>query len=245
MFMVALPPAEPPARVVAGVQVTWPLSKPETSVLPGSKLTVRIVSKRRRAQVSLVRVDAAGRPVRAIARRTLKRGSFTVTVPAAMGARYALRLNVAGRKRFSWLTTPAPSPPAPMPVPAPTPTPVPLCAPDSTQRSEDINATVAVASASVAAGQALDYTVGNAGPGRLAATGSASLVPDGEPGPQFGEWSSPLTDLAVGASAQRSTSVSAGTAPGTYRLSAIVMWVSCDTVNTTRFLSAPFEVLPG
>ena len=34
--MVALPPAEPPARVVAGVQVSWPLSKPETSLSPGA-----------------------------------------------------------------------------------------------------------------------------------------------------------------------------------------------------------------
>ena len=109
--MVALPPAEPPARVVAGVQVSWPLSQPETSLSPGARLTVKVASKRRRSQVSFVRVNAAGKGLRTVAKRTLRRGSFTVSVPdATPGARYALRLTVAGRKRFSWVTTPPPSP---------------------------------------------------------------------------------------------------------------------------------------
>ena len=119
----ALPPAEPPSRSVAGVHATWPLTAPETTLAPGAKLVVRVSSPRRRSQLSLVRVDARGRALRTIARKTLRSGTFTAQIPAAMpGARYALRLNVAGHKRWSWITTPVPAAPAPAPTSVPMPT---------------------------------------------------------------------------------------------------------------------------
>ena len=237
MLIAALPPAEPPARVVAGVQVTWPLSKPETSLAPGSKLTVRIASKRRRAQVSFIRVNAQGDGLATVAKRTLRRGSFTVTVPAATGARYALRLTVAGRKRFSWVTTPVPAPPAPAPHS--------FCGPNNPpQARADINGTVTPASATIQAGQTLAYTVGNTGPGIFTAAGAAVLVREGESPPNRPDFG-PTTLLRAGEVSAQSTVIPADTAPGVYRLSAGISWASCDVIAATRLLSEPFEVLAG
>jgi hypothetical protein len=248
MFMVALPPAEPPARVVAGVQVSWPLSKPETELAPGAKLTVRVASKRRRAQLSFVRVNAAGKGLSTVAKRTLRRGSFTVTVPVATaGARYALRLNVAGRKRFSWVTIPVPPIPAPAaPVATPTPTSISLCGPSSPpQHVGDINPTLTLASTTVAAGETLALTVGNAGPGTFSVGGSAWLVPEGQNPWPFGNLSGTSTTLRAAEATQRSLLVPIGTAPGRYRVAAPITFQSCDVIATQPELSEPIEVLPG
>lgn len=250
--MVALPPAEPPARVVSGVRVMWPLAKAETVLEPGSTLTVRIASKRRRAKLSFVRVNASGKGLATVARRTLRRGSFTVTVPnATPGARYALRLTVAGRKRFSWVTTPVPVIPAPVaappvapsPTPAPPPTLLPFCGEGNPpQRLEDINATVSPAAMTVRAGETLDYTTTNLGPGVFSVTGAAAVVPDGETASSFTEEERPYTRLVAGESAQRAITVPADTAPGMYRLHTSDMFVSCDVIGGQRFVSEPFEV---
>ena len=118
--MLALPPAHVPPPVVAGVHFTWPS---ETTVAAGSAVKVVIRSVHRRAQLSLVSVDRNGKAVRALARRTLKSGTFTARVGAP--ATYELRATVAGRKYWSWITVPAPAP-APVAVPTPAPTPLPL-----------------------------------------------------------------------------------------------------------------------
>ena len=86
MLIGALPPAEPPARVVAGVQVTWPLSKSETSLSPGAKLTVKVASKRRRAHVSFVRVNAAGKGLATVARGGSRSPTWCCTVPGPSAA---------------------------------------------------------------------------------------------------------------------------------------------------------------
>lgn len=249
--MVALPPAEPPARVVSGVRITWPLAKAETVLEPGTKLTVRIASKRRRAKVSFVRVNANGKALATVGRRTLRRGSFTVTVPnATPGARYALRLTVAGRKRFSWVTTPIPvpppAPPAVVAAPAPTSTPAPVmngyCSEDNPpQRFEDINATVSPAAIAVRAGETLDYTITNVGPGVFSASGGAVVVPDGETASGV-TLQNPFTRLVAGASTKRTATVPADTEPGTYRLAGAVMYTDCDAIGPKRFVSEPFEV---
>ncbi len=123
----ALPAAHPPPRSVAGVKIAWPLTAAETSAAPRSSLAVKVRSSHRRAQVALIRVDARGRAIRAVARKTLRSGTFTVALPGAAGARYRLALEVAGRRYWSWVTTPAPLHAA-APVPVPVPAPAPDCA---------------------------------------------------------------------------------------------------------------------
>jgi hypothetical protein len=246
MFMVALPPAEPPARVVAGVQVTWPLTKSETELAPGAKLTIRVASKRRSAKLSFVRVNASGKALSTVARRTLRRGSFTVTVPNAAGARYALRVTVAGRKRFSWVTTPAavaPAPPAP--TPAPTPVPLSFCPDTPPQTSADINARITPASPTVKAGETLAFEITNAGPGGFTALGAAKVVPDGQAATAYWVSEAPMTGLRPGESAQRSVLVPAGTTPGMYRIQTEVIWAQCDMLLFKAFAGGTFEVLPG
>ena len=248
--MVALPPAEPPARVVAGVQVTWPLTKSETVLAPGAKLTIRVASKRRSAKLSFVRVNASGKALSTVAKRTLRRGSFTVTVPSASGARYALRLAVAGRERFSWVTTPAavaPAPPAPTATPTPAPTSVPLsfCPDTPPQTSADINATITPASPTVEPGETLAFEITNAGPGGFTALGAAKVVPDGQPATAYWASEAPMTGLRPGESAQRSVLVPADTAPGMYRIQTEVIWAQCDMLLFKAFAGGTFEVLPG
>ncbi len=110
----------------AEAKVTWPKT---TNVQPGAKLTVKVASKHRRAQLAFVRVS----PRATLARKTLRTGRFTVTVPAGAGVTYELRATVAGRRTIKRFTTPTAPPvgaPAPIVAPAPgatpTPTPVPV-----------------------------------------------------------------------------------------------------------------------
>ena len=252
MFMVALPPAAPPAPVVAGVQVSWPLSKHETVLSPGAKLTVRIVSKRRHAQVSFVRVNAAGKGLATVAKRTLRRGSFTATVPVATpGARYALRLTVAGRKRFSWVIDRRRGAP-PLRRRRRPPRRLrrrPLRCSRSAGRRTRVRRiatstpTVRLASATVeVGGHAVAFSVVNAGPGTFSVAGSASLVPDGQTSHYFGDFGEPWTHLRPGEEAQRSLIVHADTAPGSYRLAVPSRYTSCDVIASWPYLSEPFEV---
>jgi hypothetical protein len=111
--------APPPARPVTGVKLSWPLKAPETTLAPGTRLTVKVVSAKRRSEVSLVRVNAARRAVATIARLRLRSGTFRATVPSGDGLRYALRLKVAGRTYSSTILTPAAVPPPTVPPPPP------------------------------------------------------------------------------------------------------------------------------
>ena len=108
-----------PAHAAAPVKVTWPKT---TNVQPGAKLTVKVASKQRRVQLAFVRVS----PRATLARKTLRNGRFTVTVPAGAGVTYELRSTVAGRrtvKRFTTPTAPPVGAPAPIVAPAPGATP--------------------------------------------------------------------------------------------------------------------------
>jgi hypothetical protein len=246
----ALPPSEPPSRSVAGVHVNWPLTAPETTVAPGAKLVVRVSSPRRRAQLSLVRVDGRGRALRTVARRTLRKGTFTVQVPVAVaGARYALRLNVAGHKRWSWITTPsAPAPaatPAPVATPIPTAQPQPLsfCGPEPPLPWTAFAASVATSAATVTAGEAIGYTVTNTGSGPMHDTGQNALQPEAQMGygvPRPGDQGGPLP---VGASVEHELVIPADTEPGRYRILRYLSYASCDVIATTGYRSALFEVL--
>jgi hypothetical protein len=106
----ALPAAHPPDRAAlkaAGVRVTWPVAGSTASRGFGAKLSVKVVSKHARSRLALLRVNASGRPLRAVARRTLRSGTFSARVPRyPTGAVYELRLIVAGQTYSSWITTP-------------------------------------------------------------------------------------------------------------------------------------------
>jgi hypothetical protein len=120
----ALPAPKPPSDAALkelGVRVVWPAKDRVTTVTPGERIRVPV----RRAgastpRVTLVRVDARGRPLRAVMGDSGRRGVLRVTVPSRAGARYALRLQVGDALFWSWLETA----PDPEPVPEPTPAPV-------------------------------------------------------------------------------------------------------------------------
>lgn len=118
--------APPPARPVTGVKISWPLKAPQTTLAPGSRLTVKVVSAKRRSEISLVRVNAGGRAVARIASLKLRSGSFRATVPAGDGLRYSLRIKLAGRTYSSTILTPAAVPPPTIPAP-PLPSDPPPC----------------------------------------------------------------------------------------------------------------------
>jgi hypothetical protein len=238
--------------VVAGVQVTWPLSKPVTSLAPGASLTVRISSKWRSAKVSLVRVNADGRGLGMVATKTLRKGSFTVTIPSnAPGRSYALRLAVAGHKRWSWITTPTggsdqalPSQPVPAAAATPTPTPTtpaPFCGPEGELPASAFRAQVQPGAATVAAGSPLSYTIGNVGEGKLYPADGIDLVPEGSAGTAQAVGA---TLLAPGASLTRSLTIPAATPPGRYYLRQTVAITQCDYIYTVGFNSPVFEVTP-
>jgi len=119
--------APPPSRPVTGVKISWPLKAKETTLAPGTRLTVKVVSAKRRSEVSLVRVNAGGRAVARIASLKLRSGSFRATVPSGDGLRYSLRLKLAGRTYSSTILTPAAVPPPTTPPPPPPPSDLPAC----------------------------------------------------------------------------------------------------------------------
>jgi hypothetical protein len=241
--MLALPPAEPPSRSVAGVHVTWPLTAPETTLAPGTKLVVRVSSPRRRAQLSLVRVDARGRALRSIARRTLRKGTFTAQVPAAVaGARYALRLNVAGHRPWSWIMTPVPVAPTPVAAPTPEPKALSYCG-EVWWPWNAFAATVATRATTVTAGEPLAYTVSNTGQGPMGDTGRYELQPEGQFTRSWGRPGDHDGALPAGASAEHVVTVPADTEPGRYRVLHFLSYASCDVSAQGPFRSEPFEVV--
>jgi len=76
----------PTAAEAAGPKITWPEQR---TYAPGEKLTVKVVSSKP-VQVSLVRQSERGKVLRTIARRTLRRGTFSARLPQP--GRYSLRV---------------------------------------------------------------------------------------------------------------------------------------------------------
>jgi len=85
-----------PPKQVAGVEITWPS---ERVFKPGGTVKVHVRSQVRRSRLALI---AGGR---ALARRTLRSGTFRATLPAAGHHRAQLRIVVAGRAYTSTLHT--------------------------------------------------------------------------------------------------------------------------------------------
>jgi hypothetical protein len=212
----ALPPAHPPAKKVAGVRITWP---PLTTVKAGTIVGVKVSSSYRRSELSLLRVDAAGHPVRRLVRDTMLSGTFSVTIPPGPpGARYQLRLVVAGKRYWSWLTTPAATaavPAAPVVIPAPQP--------EQECASGPATGELRIANTSVAPGGILPYELVNTGstcvwvsPGwrleRQQGDGTWASVPAEYFFPSIAE------RLRPGASYSEQAMIPADAVPGAYRV---------------------------
>ena len=227
--------------MVAGVRVTWPVTKAETSLAPGTKIVVRVSSSKRRSQLSLARVDASGRTMRVIARKTLRSGTFSATLPAAAPARYALRLGLAGRQYRSWITTPAPAPSPAPPKPAPAPTSVSYCGSTPPLPTSEFRAEVHVQTTSVQAGQSLAYTVVSLGKGTINDSASHILAADPATG-ILGPFGATYTPMTQGVPVAYTQDVPLDTAPGRYRILHTVSWANCDTISTAPMQSEPFEV---
>jgi len=100
--------AKPPNRDVLraeGVRVNWPATG---TLSAGQRLTVKVESRRARVRLVLFRADAQGHVMRTLARRTLRKGTFSPVLPLHVGARYGLRLAVAGHRYTSFITTSCP-----------------------------------------------------------------------------------------------------------------------------------------
>jgi hypothetical protein len=220
----ALPAAHPPGKSVAGVKIAWPLTAAETTQAPGASLSVRVRSSHRRAQLTLARVDGRGRALHAVARRTLRSGTFTVRLPALAGARYALRLTVAGKHYWSWILTPAPKL-APVTTPSIDCGQEYACETGCAALGGAPNAEIAVTPATARPGDAVQVTIVNRGAGCL-------ISPDGniaywEQQLSDGSWEPAGHELSVqvltltalpGATWTGVKTVGADFVPGAYRL---------------------------
>jgi hypothetical protein len=96
-----LPAPQPPPMAPFGIDLKWPTRSDGFVFERGQTLAVSVDSPRRKARLSLVAVDAAGTPTRAIARRTLRRGTFKVTIPSA--GTFALRMAIGDRRYWTWV----------------------------------------------------------------------------------------------------------------------------------------------
>lgn len=247
----ALPPAHPPATTMSGVRISWPVKAAETSVEPGTTLAVRLRSSNRRSRVSFVRADASGRSMKVIARRTLRTGTFSVKVPSTTTrARYALRIEIAGRKRFSWVTTaapvaapvPAPVPAAATPVPEPTP-PLDMCGGLPARPWSGFKGVLELAATQIQAGQSLPYTLRNVGQYELLDDETYVLVAVPPTGPTSYGGGSAYTRIQPGATAAHTATVPPETTPGRYRIVHSTSTASCDVLGLMAVISEPFDVL--
>lgn len=244
-LMIAAPAvatAQAPPKSISGVKVTWPK---QTHVAPGTKLTVKVQSSKRRAQLAFVTATPGTKRV-ALARRTLRNGTFTVTVPAVAAATYLLRITVAGRRYSSVITTPGaklPGPPeiptvAPTPTPTPTPGPLALC----TGPILPFAAEVTLAATTVRAGDPLDYALVNTGQAQVRVEQERRLLTEDRRGSVTLPGAGPAVVLQAGEQATRQAVIPADTAPGRYRIHQFVTHAQCDMVGTGPVESPVFEV---
>ena len=104
-------PPDADALGALGLRMTWPVSDAVPVFYAGERLVVRAAATDAApaAAVSLVRVDRRGATLDVVMRRSVADGSTGVAIPA-VGGRYRLRLDVAGRSWFSSFTARRPRP---------------------------------------------------------------------------------------------------------------------------------------
>jgi hypothetical protein len=179
LIAATLPAAHPPPASVAGVHVSWPK---QTKLASGATERVKVSSRHRRAQLSLVSSTSSGKIRRTLARKTLRRGTFRAKVGGA--GTYELRLTVARHHYWSWLTVssavsspPAPAPSPPQPVPSPSPIPV-----DCGDQPQGTSARLTLGRPTTTVGGSMPYRVTNTSRGCItegAAYGLARQNADG------------------------------------------------------------------
>lgn len=219
-----------PAAANASTKVTWPELR---TYAPGEKLTVKVVSTKPIRAV-LVRRNASGKATRVIARRVLRKGTFSAAAPTA--GRYALKIGTRSRT----LTVVAP-PSAPRPgMPA-------TAAPgkdDPCWRANGDRAELHQLATAVRRGDTLPFELVNTGAGCLFTGAGYSFqrqASDGTwldyPTGQF--FIGAAFVLRAGQSFAKSAQIPADAEPGHYRL--------LDSVSSAAGwipLSAEFDVLP-
>lgn len=211
-----------PAAEAAGPKVTWPERR---TYAPGEKLTVKVVSTAR-VRVALVRESASGKVMRTVARRTLRRGTFSAAAPSA--GRYSLRVGARSRA-FTVASGPAaPQPSEPLP-----------CA-----RSHGDKAELRLAAPTVTAGGVLAAEVVNTSAAGCLMGGVGYLFERLQPD---GSWARVPTNLVFitvgvmiepGRSFPKQVQIPADFTPGSYRLRDSVYGA-----NGAIELTAPFEVV--
>ncbi|MBE2317142.1 hypothetical protein DVA67_014265 [Solirubrobacter sp. CPCC 204708] len=210
----AVAEAKAPPKSVAGVKISWPK---QSEVSPGGELSVKVRSDKRRAQLAFLSATPGAKRV-LLARKTLRNGTFTVTVPTAADARYELRITVAGRRYSSTISTPSAPAPATPPAPAAATPQAPDCAEPSTSVELRLQATT------VAPGGRLPYQLVNLSSTCHMHTGSAFTLERRQPD---GTWASaelPYAFTMVGfivpplGTFDKGVQVPADFAPGTYRV---------------------------
>jgi hypothetical protein len=194
--------------------------------------------------LSLVALDRNGKAVHALARKSLRNGTFTATLGGA--ATYALRMTVAAHTYSSTITARAPvtSPPA-----AAAPAVAQCAAATGTTAALSLDLTT------VAAGGTLPYHVINTSTGCEQTGEDAYDIERQQPD---GTWTSVFPagrtttleayPLAPGQSAQEQAQVPAGLTAGTYQLTTRVNGANADPVGNPAggllVLTAPFTVGP-
>ena len=220
-----LPPQQPPPSTPLGINVSWPARHTNTGYEPGSRIEVRVDSARRPVKLSLVSVDPDGRPLRAVARQTLRRGTFRATVPAA--GMFALRMNVADRRYWSWIRS------------------------EQCLNTRGDRAEIRLSVPAIPAGMTLDYQLANTSTGcigvgesygfqRLMADGSWIEARTGYAFPM------PLFVIAPGSFHQKHARVPASFPPGRYRIAD--SWrqeITRPPIRRTFDVYAEFDVLPA
>jgi hypothetical protein len=99
-----LPAPRPPGKHAEFVR-SWPVQGRGTKfVEPGTRISVTVASSHRKVRLAMIKVRDDGTPVRAVARRTLRRGTarFTLHVEGL----YQLRVESGSRRYWSWLGVP-------------------------------------------------------------------------------------------------------------------------------------------
>lgn len=199
-----------PAADARDVRITWP-----KKVIRAGEFAHFGIASDQRAKVSLVRLSTSGKPLRPVATRSLKRGTFSVLVPR-LGT-FQLRVVAAGRRYTrSFEVTDAACPGQP-----------------------GATLTITLRATSARAGTGLPYELRNTGTSCVFAGDGYHL----DRRLQDGGWT-PLPpqvftlrgySLTPGITLRKWAAIPAGAAPGRYRLTDSAMAQGGDLTATAEF----------
>jgi hypothetical protein len=218
-------PPDPDTLRAAGVAVSWPVQG-DVAFAPGDRVAVRVRALAEgspEARVSLVRVNRSGRVLRGVASQSLRAGVFSARLPDLPAARYALRLDIAGKRFYSWITAAgAPGSPVPGPLAPPHPSTTTAGRPECPRRGTSFFE-VQLDLAQRHPGEHFTITVVNTGQTCLEGGvdyGFDRQLPDGSWEPAGGDHPFPAIGLTVqpATSATHDATTWDGLQPGAYRV---------------------------